>query len=516
MKAATHSRVTTSAGLALLLLLSAPTGAKASAGLTALPATGSVDPRFLSYNIEMLEVTGGRFWRPYGSPGADRYEYRPPLNLGDRRLRAAAKALAPAYVRYSGTWANATWFADTATAPEKPPAGFDSVLTQQQWRGAIDFANATGAAIVTSFPTSPGTRDAKGVWQSDTAARWLAFTRRAGGRIAAAEFANEPNMVTLTRPPEGYTGADYRRDYASFATWLRRASPGTLLLAPGFAELGEPTRTMSKRNKSMQQFEGEELLTAELPRPDGFSFHFYGGASERCGGKIMGHSLEKALSPAWLDQLDPALARMKALRDRVAPGVPLWNTESAETACGGNPWASSFADSFRFVDTLGRSAQAGVRVFMHNTLAASDYGLLEEHDFTPRPNFWAALLWKRTMGTTVLVPPPSPAPELRIYAHCLPNRGGGVGLAVINLGDEARSLPVGGNARTWIFRAAKLDSKAITISGRTPALSTAGVISGLEGETVAGELMVPGRSIAFLAATSAGNKACRGSAGQRR
>ena len=33
------------------------------------PATmkrvGTVDERYQSYNIEMLEVTGGRFWKPY-------------------------------------------------------------------------------------------------------------------------------------------------------------------------------------------------------------------------------------------------------------------------------------------------------------------------------------------------------------------------------------------------------------------------------------------------------------------
>ena len=27
--------------------------------------TGTVDERFQSYNIEMVEVVGGRFWRPY-------------------------------------------------------------------------------------------------------------------------------------------------------------------------------------------------------------------------------------------------------------------------------------------------------------------------------------------------------------------------------------------------------------------------------------------------------------------
>src|SRR5687768_18490945 len=27
---------------------------------------GTVDERYQSYNVEMLEVTGGKFWKPYG------------------------------------------------------------------------------------------------------------------------------------------------------------------------------------------------------------------------------------------------------------------------------------------------------------------------------------------------------------------------------------------------------------------------------------------------------------------
>jgi heparanase 1 len=28
---------------------------------------GSIDERYQSYNIEMLEITGGMFWKPYGA-----------------------------------------------------------------------------------------------------------------------------------------------------------------------------------------------------------------------------------------------------------------------------------------------------------------------------------------------------------------------------------------------------------------------------------------------------------------
>ena len=87
---------------------------------------GSIEERYQSYNIEMLEVTGGMFWKPYGRASNDRtggapdksgvpagmdadlYEYRPPIDLSNGKLRKLAAALGPAYVRVSGTWANTT------------------------------------------------------------------------------------------------------------------------------------------------------------------------------------------------------------------------------------------------------------------------------------------------------------------------------------------------------------------------------------------------------------------------
>ena len=67
-----------------------------------------------------------------------------------------------------------------------------------------------------------------------------------------------------------------------------------------------------------------------------------------------------------------------------------------------SPWGGTFLDTFRYLDQLGRLAKQEVRVVAHNTLVASDSGLLKENTFTPKPNYWAALLWRRFMGTTVL------------------------------------------------------------------------------------------------------------------
>ncbi len=35
-----------------------------------MPKIGQVDPRFVSYNIEAIDVTGGRFWKPFKDEAA--------------------------------------------------------------------------------------------------------------------------------------------------------------------------------------------------------------------------------------------------------------------------------------------------------------------------------------------------------------------------------------------------------------------------------------------------------------
>jgi hypothetical protein len=122
--------------------------------LDTLRTVGAVDERFQSYNVEMAEVIGGSFWKPYGNEtdailgrksasasgstpvGVDAalFQRRPPFDLSNSRLRTLAAALGPAYVRVSGTWANTVYFHDSSgRAPASPPAGFGGVLTREQW-----------------------------------------------------------------------------------------------------------------------------------------------------------------------------------------------------------------------------------------------------------------------------------------------------------------------------------------------------------------------------------------------
>src|ERR1700730_2877418 len=490
---------------------------------------GTVDERFQSYNIEMVEVIGGRFWKPYASTtnesktqelaphdgfipaGIDPnlYRYRAPINLSNPRLRKLAAALSPAYVRVSGTWANSAYFQDSENAaPANAPSGFSGVLTREEWKGVIDFSHAVNAEIVTSVATGPGSRDAQGVWTSDQAQQLFEYTKVAGGRIAASEFMNEPTYAAMGGTPKGYDAASYGRDVAVFRTFLRKTAPDTLFLGPG--SVGEGPFAMPMGNGVLKS---EDLLHATGPLFDVFSYHLYAAASQRCAS--MGASSQTmaaaALSQDWLSRPEKIGAFYADLRNRFEPGKSLWTTETADAACGGNPWASTFLDTFRYLVQHASLAQRGVKVIMHNTLASSDYGLLDENTFAPRPNYWAALLWRRLMGVTVLDPQISPTPNLYVYAHCLRNHPGGVALLVINAdGQQVHEFTLVPEAERYTLTAKQLQDRAVRLNGKTLELNSDSDVPEFDGQrTRTGRISFAPASITFLAIPNASNSSCR-------
>jgi heparanase len=519
-------------GLIAVVVLLAPVPLHVQAQAVSLdpakmPRIGAVDERFYSYNIEMAEVTGGNFWRPYHNQSSTAaqarkpaesastpagmdpniYQYRPHIDLSNPRLRELASALGPAYVRVSGTWANSVFFADSDTPPDKAPAGFSGVLTRKEWKGVIDFVRAVNGELVTSFATSIGTRNTQGVWTANQASDWLAYTKSVGGQIAAAEFMNEPTYAAMGEAPKGYNAGDYGRDIAVFGPWLRQNSPHTIFLGPGSVGEGPFAIAMGGMLHS------EDLLKATGPVFDIFSYHLYAAASERCAsiGEKVQTTAAAALSQEWLSRPGKINEYYAGLRDRFEPEKPLWITETADAACGGNPWASTFLDTFRYLIEHANLARRGVKVIMHNTLAASDYGLLDQNKFEPRPNYWATVLWHNLMGTTVLDAKASAARNTYVYAQCLKERSGGVTLLVINA-DRQRSfelnLPIAGERYT--LTAERLEDSTVELNGKPLRLASGGDLPLFEGEPVnAGRASFAPTSITYLTIASAGNANCQ-------
>ena len=302
---------------------------------------------------------------------------------------------------------------------------------------------------------------------------------------------NEPNLAG-GGAPDGYDVARYRQDFMIFYSLLKQDFPEVKVLGPGTVG----TTGMAS-----------DLHSASAP-VDAISYHHYGTVSERCRGP---HTADAALSEEWLARTDQTASFYRALRDRLASDKPLWLTETAEAACGGNRWAASFLDTFRYLDQLGRLARAGVQVVMHNTLAASDYGMLDEKSFAPRPNFWGALLWRQLMGSTVLDPGVTDRTGLHIYAHCQRGTPDGVSLLIINTDRSAtHALTFAAASLRYTLDATSLQASEVRLNGNPLALDPADQLPPMAGVAAAAGIVTfePG-TISFLAIPAAGNRACR-------
>lgn len=398
------------------------------------------DARLVSYNIEMAEVTGGTFWKPYAPAqiaGAEEVPQpdledkghapsmadllsttsglmaeRPPIDLSNQRLRTLAAAIGPSWVRVSGSWATGTYFDYGNRTGGVPPEGYRAVLTREQWEGVLDFVRAVNGKLLTSFAVNPELDNeackklgGTGAWDPSQVRRLLNFSSHYGVPVAAVEFVNEPNISFLG--DVGYVPSRYMQDQDAFYHFMQIEFPQVALVGPcgamdpidpDQADAGAPALLGAKVPSSAQ------LVRLAHEKPDIYSYHIYAGMSER--GAAFGHHwpAEEAASDAVLDVADKARRYHEAVRDSWCPEAPLWVTESGDANCGGNTWASTFLDVFRTADEIARFSAATQGVIFHNTLASSDYGLLDEEAFSPRPNWWFLWLWRRLAGDGAFAP----------------------------------------------------------------------------------------------------------------
>jgi heparanase len=495
---------------------------------SSMARVGKVDDRFQSYNVEMVEVTGGRFWAPYKAGAATApaapvpssnqavlpqslsaasdamFTTRRPIDLYDARLRKMAAALAPAYVRVSGSWANATYFHDSDDpAPTTPPKGFNGVLTRAQWKGVLDFSRAVDAKLISSFAGSEGVRDANGVWTPAEAQKLLAYTRSLNAEIGVLELFNEPNQGVGTGQATSYAAASYGRDFKVFLPFIRKAAPNAIVLGPG----------SSGEESSTYRMKSEDLMAAAGPGVDAFSYHFYGARAIRCSfrGPEKQTTAAEALSEDWLSKTDRAEAYYRNIRDQFAPGKPIWLTETGGASCGGNPWNAAFLDTFRYLDQLGRLAKRGVQVVAHNTLAASDYALIDQDTLAPRPDYWGAVLWRKLMDATVLDAGSSGSVNVHLYAHCLRGISGGVAVLAINTDpDAAHEIALPLQADRYTLTAQDALGRRMDLNGSELKLTPAGDLPAIVAVRAAsGVQRLPPTSISFFAVSQADNAACR-------
>jgi hypothetical protein len=465
---------------------------------------GKVDERYQSFNVEMCEVIGGDFWIPYNlidsvrktttKTGFAALKWKiEPINLYEKKLRNLASALGPTYVRVSGTWANAIYFQDNDEAKlASPPEGFKNILTRSQWKGVVDFCKAVDGKLVSSFPISSGVRDKDGNWTPKYVKSITDYTKSIGGEIVAAEMFNEPSHASHGDAPKGYNGDSFAKDFTVFKDFVSKEFPTMKILGPG--STGEGGILPSGLDISV-----DKILGAK-PNPtfEVFTYHYYGTVSQRCMG---GQKPAMALTNEWLSKTEKGLEFYQNARDKYMPNVPIWNTETAETACGGNPMAATYIDTFRYLEQLGRLAKKGVQVVMHNTLARSEYALLDHDTHNPRPNYWAALLWNKFMGTQVYDAGTS-TDGVDIFTHNLKGKANGRAVLIVNTNETVASIEIPAGGQLYLLTADELLTKKVKLNGKELLLTKDDTIPSIKGQTLKeGKVALPAHSIAFFSFT---------------
>ena len=425
----------------------------------------TVNPALISYNIEMTEVTGGTFWKAYTDAQIDGTEEVPPPDLSkglgamhqwydpidttNPRLIKLAKALGKCWIRVSGTWATKTYydFEDeypAGTAPE----GYQNVLKKHQWINLLNFVKAVNGRLKISVANCDGLHAANEPWNPSQAEKIFSLSREYGVPIEAVEFVNEPNMLTMTGFPKGYTAADFRRDQDIFHKWVRANYPECLIVGPSDTDpqamsvdaWGNPQPHAKGAMDTagiaavMAYCSTADLMDGCTEKLDVFSYHYYNGVSERMAAMMPSAftPAEGAMSEEYLGAAPLSAKCFTSYRDKYCPGGEMWVTESGDAGAGGHTWASTYLEVPRTLNEIGSFATVTNGVIFHNTLASSDYGWLKHGTFVPRPSYFSVLLWKTLMGNTVYDTHEDVRMGAHVYAHNRADGKDGVVYLVIN------------------------------------------------------------------------------------
>jgi Glycosyl hydrolase family 79, N-terminal domain len=498
----------TFAGLAAL---ATPSASAAQVSVSASRVLARTSPRYVSFAVDLDQVVGGSFWsqapNAHGNAPVGVYDFNRP------RLRPLARALGPAYLRISGTAANKTYYDLSPNPATTPPSGYEEVLTKAEWDAVNAFARGIGLQVVLGVNAGPGPRDANGAWLPDNARQLLQYTVNMRYPLAAVEFGNEPNLLSLVSGiPATYTAADYVRELTTFKALRDSVVPHALLMGPGsfYDNAGSETPYGGHAFGPLST----QVLPAVPSLYDLLAFHEYPATSSRCAG--VGTPVPAdPLAPAYLDGVLHSYVALRALGRADDPRAPIWYGEGASASCGGQQgYSDRFEASFWYLNALGLLAQNGLRVFVRQTLSGSDYGLINDTTLQPNPDYWAALLWRRLMGTAILRPQLRGAPaRLRVYAACS-RAGRGTTLLALNLDrSHTARLSLDGGTRprqVYSVSAPALLGRQVELDGRALRTGRDGALPALRPRsTRAATIVVAPASYAFVVEPGFGPPACR-------
>lgn len=476
-----------------------------------------VDSRMVSYNVEMTEVTGGTFWSAYTEAQVDGeeefispdprdmgnlHQWYDPIDTTNPRLIKLSKELGSAWVRVSGTWANKTYYDFADEYPEgTSPEGYQNVLKKQQWINLLEFVKAVNGKLLLSFANCEGNHRAEEPWDTTQAKMIMDFSRNYGVPVEAVEFTNEPNIISYTGLPEGYTVEHFGRDHDIMTRFIRENYPEVLIVGPccvGEVAIG-PTDEETGGDM-YQMLSTDTMMESVTEKLDVLSYHYYNGVSER--GAKMGNNhwdFSQILSEKYLAKVSKHTEYYVPRRDKYVPGAQIWVTEAGDAGCGGNTWASTYADVPRTLNELGCFSYATDGVIFHNTLASSDYGFLKHGTFIPRPNYFAVKLWNTLMGAEVYECGEEIREGAHVFCHSRKDGKDGYAYLIINNSDEVTTVELPKEAEVYALTGnGKFRARTMLCNGTELVLDENDNVPEFVGEKVTGTVEIAPAGCTFI------------------
>lgn len=135
---------------------------------------------------------------------------------------------------------------------------------------------------------------------------------------------------------------------------------------------------------------------------------------------------------------------------------------------------------------------------MHNTLARSEYGLLDQDTHNPRPNYWAALLWSKLMGNQVYEGGQL-EPGVDMFVHSPKKQLSGKSILILNTMEKATAVTIPTEAIQYLLTAEELITKKVKLNNKELAMTIDDTLPVISGKKVKkGKVELPAHCIMFL------------------
>ena len=428
------------------------------------------------------------------------------LNFTSPRTLTLAKALSPAYLRFSGTDADRMIFKNPGQ-DFSLSSPYDFYMSAHEWDLINNFAiNVNWIHI---FGLNSQLRNGS-KWDPKNAEQLLDYSiKKKYNSNLNFELGNEPNAFSRrtwvhVSPEQLGRDVTYLKGLLSNRKYNKYYS-SSFIVGPDV--VGHDPKLLQK------------YLTTGFDAISAVTFHQYYGCLK---------TAENYLDPQIMDSYQTLVEHIKeVVRKCKRPSLKIWNGETATSICGlngpQNYVGMSYVAGFMLIDKLGMSAKLGISVVVRQTFYGFWFALIDAQ-LMPTPDYWITVLFKRLVGKTVLdveldYEKTHKSNKARFYAHCTPDGAGypvgSITVYGMNLFDTKINLKFTKRYQMYQYlltpdKWGGLTSRFMELNGKILVFLDNNKLPPLEGLNlgIRNSVIIPPKSMVFLVVSGIDSNAC--------